>query len=238
MALFGPPEISAASRAEGRDSMFENCQKADILEKSGELLCRARVKVGRGGDILLIIPTAAAYKPNTIYHVIFYDPVSGLVTCRCRLSVSVKLPGGELCSLRCQVQERLASSQRRQDVKVRVQINVMIHPTAQPGDTFRVPELGCPAIIEDISAGGVFLRAGLPLEAGRKLWFNLHLSGEDLTLSAQVLRVVRSGAQPGHGDLFGYGCKFFNLLSRQETLLRSFVFQEERKQRQEKRERF
>ena len=210
--------------------MFEHCKKADILEKSGDLLCRARVSVGRSGDILMIISTAAVYKPNSLYHVIFYDPVNGLVTCKCRLSASITLPGGELCSLRCEIQNRLASRQRRQDVKVPVQLNVMIHVSFEPGDTVRVPELGYPATIENISAGGIFMRTALPLAVGRRIWFNLRQTGEELTLSAQVLRVENATSQPGH-RAFGYGCKFVNLLSRQETLLRSFVFQEERKLR-------
>lgn len=215
--------------------MFERCKKADILEKSGELLCRARVKVGRSGDIMMIIPTAAAYKPNSNYHVIFYDPVNGLVTCKCRLSTSVTLPGGELCSLRCEVQDRLAARQRRQDVKVPVQINVMIHVSSQPGDTFRVPELGYPATIDNISAGGVYLRTALEMEPGRRVWFSMRQTGEELTLTVQLLRKERVLAQPGRGEMFGYGCKFVNLLSRQETLLRSYVFQEERRQRQKQR---
>ncbi len=211
--------------------MFEQCKKADILEKNGELLCRAKVNVGQKGDILMIIPTAAAYKPNALYHVIFYDPVNGLVTCKCRLSAAIVLPGKELCSLRCEIQNRLTSRQRRQDVKVPVQINVMIHSSFEPGDTVRVPELGYPATIENISAGGVYLRTTLPLAVGRRVWFSLRQTGEEMTLSAQVLRIERAAGRPGQGRMYGYGCKFVNLLTRQETLLRSFVFQEERKLR-------
>ena len=213
--------------------MFEQCKKADILEKNGELLCRARVNVGQSGDMMLIIPTAASYKPNTLYHVLFYDPVNGLVTCKCRLSLPIVLPGRELCSLRCEVQNRLASRQRRQDVKVSVQINVMIHSSFEPGDTVRVPELGYPAVIDNISAGGVYLRTSLPLAVGRRIWFTIRPAGEEMTLSAQVLRIERAAGKPGQGRMFGYGCKFINLLSRQETILRSFVFQEERRIRQE-----
>ena len=215
--------------------MFERCKKADILEKNGQLLCRARVNVGRTGDILMILPTAAVYKPNALYHVVFYDPVNGLVTCKCRLSASVTLPGGELCSLRCEIQDHLATRQRRQDVKVPVQLNVMIHSSFQAGDTVRVPELGYPATIDNISAGGVYMRTTLPLAVGRRVWFNLRQPGEELTLSAQILRIENATSQPGH-RVFGYGCQFVNLLSRQETLLRSFVFQEQRNQRSQQRE--
>lgn len=217
--------------------MFERCKKADILEKSGELLCRAKVNVGRTGDILMVIPTVAAYKPNSPYHVIFYDPVNGLVTCKCRLSTPVTLPGGDLCSLRCEVLDRLAVRQRRQDVKVPVHINVMIHSNFLPGDTVQIPPLGYPASIENISAGGVYLRMSLRLEPGRRVWFAMRQTGEELTLAAQLLRVERVPSQPGQGEMFGYGCKFVNLLSRQETLLRSFVFQEERRQRQQQQRR-
>lgn len=213
--------------------MFERCKKADILEKSGELLCRARVKANSSGDIMMIIPTAVYYKPNGMYHVIFYDPTNGLVTCKCRLSTPVTLPGGELCSLRCQVQSRLAERQRRQDVKVQVQINVMIHTNFTPGDTLDVPEMGWPAVIDNISAGGVYFRMAPALPVGRRIWFTMRQPGEEMTLSAKVLRVERITASAGHGEMHGYGCKFVNLLSRQETLLRSFVFQEERRQRQE-----
>lgn len=209
--------------------MFERCKKADILEKSGELLCKARVNVGRSGDILMIIPSAAAYKPNSLYYVVFYDPVSGLVTCKCRLSAPVKMPGG-VSSLRCEVQDKLTARQRRQDVKVRVQINVMIHSSYVAGDPVRVPELGYPASIDNISAGGVYLRTTLLLPAGRRIWFNLRQTGEEITLSAQILRVENLPVPAGQAN-YGYGCKFVNLLSRQEALLRSFVFQEERKQR-------
>lgn len=202
------------------------------MEKSGELLCRARVNVGRSGDILMIIPSAAAYKPNSMYHVIFYDPVSGLVTCKCRLSAPVNMPGG-VCSLRCEIQDKLTARQRRQDVKVRVQINVMIHTSYVAGDPVRVPELGYPAAIDNISAGGVYLRTALPLPVGRRIWFNLRQTGEELTLSAQILRVEDLPVQPGQA-CYGYGCKFVNLLSRQEAILRSYVFQEERNQRQQK----
>ena len=211
--------------------MFERCKKADILEKNGELLCRARVNVGQSGDILMIVPTAAAYKPNSLYHVIFYDPVNGLVTCKCRLSAPIALPGGELCSLRCEVQEQLAQDQRRQDVKIPLGLNIMLHSAYQPGDPVRPPELGVPATIVNISAGGVYLRTSLLLTKGRRVWFDFMEAGEKLTLSAQILRVEDASLSQNQ-ILYGYGCKFVNMLSRHEAALRSFIFQQQRQQRQ------
>lgn len=210
--------------------MFEKCKKADILERSGDLICQARVSVGHSGEILLVIPRAAAYKPGASYRVVFYDPSLGRVTCRCRLSAALPLPGGELCSLRCEVQEELFQEQRRQDVKIPLGMNIMLHAVYQPGDPARPPEAGVPATIVNISAGGAYLRTALLLARGRRVWFDFQAGGEKLTLSAQILRA--ENAPPNQGQiLYGYGCKFVNMLSRHEAALRSFIFQQQRQQR-------
>lgn len=211
--------------------MFEKCKKADLLERTGGLICQARVNVGRSGGILLIIPRAAVYKPNTNYHVIFYDPVLGRVTCRCRLSSSLNLPGGELCSMRCEVLEQLRQDQRRQDVKIPLGINIMLHAVYQTGDHIADSVMGVPTTIVDISAGGVYLRTPLQLAKGRRVWFDFAEAGENMTLSAQILRVESVPATNGSSQLYGYGCKFVDMLSRHETALRSYIFQQQRNQR-------
>ena len=212
--------------------MFEKCKKADIYEKGGAMICQARVSVGHTGQILLVIPRAAAYKPNSPYRVVFYDPVLGRVTCRCRLSSSLPLPNSDLCSLRCEVLEQLAQDQRRQDVKVPLGENILLHAVFQPGDVGKIPEGGSPATIVNISAGGIYLRTPLLLEKGRRVWFDYRINNENLTLSAQVLRA--ENASMNHNQiLYGYGCRFINLLSRHESLLRSYIFQLQRQQRME-----
>lgn len=213
--------------------MFEKCKKADIIEKTGALICQARVSVGHSGEVLLVIPRAAAYKPNSLYRVVFYDPVLGRVTCRCRLSASLPLPGGELCSLRCEILEQLNQEQRRQDVKIPLEMTVMLHVVYQPGDVSRVPESGVPATIVNISAGGVYLRAPLTLDKGRRVWFDFQIGGETLTLSAQILRRENAALSSNHQLHYGYGCKFINMLSKHEAALRSFIFQQQRQQRKQ-----
>lgn len=202
--------------------MFEKCKKADILEKSGALICQVRVNVGRSGEVLLVIPRAATYRPNAIYKVMFYDPVLGLVTCRCRLSAAVPLPGGELCSLRCEIQEYLTQEQRRRNMKIDLGQSVMLHAVFQSGDPVPAPGYVVPATVVNISVGGVYLRSPLLLAEGRRVWFDLQLSGDSLTLSAMILRVENASVSPNQ-KLYGYGCKFVNMLSRDEALLRSFI---------------
>ena len=213
--------------------MLEKCKKAEILEKTGALLCQARVSVGHSGEILLVIPRSATYKANSTYRLVFYDPVLGRVTCRCRLSAPLPLPGGTLCSLRCEVMEQLAQEQRRQDVKVPLDMTVMLHAVYQPGDTSRMPEAGVPSTIVNISAGGVYLRAPLMMDKGRRVWFDFQIDRENVTLSAQVLRRDNAALSSNHQIHYGYGCKFINMLSKHEAALRSFIFQLQRQQRKQ-----
>ena len=211
--------------------MFEKCKKADILERTGALICQARVSVGLSGEVLMVLPRAAVYKPNANYHVVFYDPVLGRVTCRCRLSASLVLPGGELCSLRCEVQEQLHQDQRRQDVKIPLGLNIMLHAAYQPGDSIQPSALGVPATIVNISAGGVYLRTSLQLAKGRRVWFDFAEAGDNMTLSAKILRVENASVANNSKFLYGYGCKFVDMLSRHEATLRSYIFQQQRYQR-------
>ena len=213
--------------------MFEKCKKGDIIEKTGALICQARVSVGHSGEVLLVIPRAASYKPNALYRVVFYDPVLGRVPCRCRLSASFPLPGGELSSLRCEILEQLNQEQRRQDVKVPLDMTVMLHAVYQPGDTSRMPEAGVPSTIVHISAGGVYLRAPLMMDKGRRVWFDFQIDRENVTLSAQVLRRDNAALSSNHQIHYGYGCKFINMLSKHEAALRSFIFQLQRQQRKQ-----
>ena len=213
--------------------MFEKCKKGDIIEKTGALICQARVSVGHSGEVLLVIPRAASYKPNALYRVVFYDPVLGRVTCRCRLSASFPLPGGELSSLRCEILEQLNQEQRRQDVKVPLDMTVMLHAVYQPGDTSRMPEAGVPSTIVNISAGGVYLRAPRMMDKGRRVWFAFQIDRENVTLSAQVLRRDNAALSSNHQIHYGYGCKFINMLSKHEAALRSFIFQLQRQQRKQ-----
>ena len=213
--------------------MFEKCKKGDIIEKTGALICQARVSVGHSGEVLLVIPRAASYKPNALYRVVFYDPVLGRVTGRLRHNPTITHPGGELDSLRCEILEQLNQEQRRQDVKVPLDMTVMLHAVYQPGDTSRMPEAGVPSTIVNISAGGVYLRAPLMMDKGRRVWFDFQIDRENVTLSAQVLRRDNAALSSNHQIHYGYGCKFINMLSKHEAALRSFIFQLQRQQRKQ-----
>ena len=125
-----------------------------------------------------------------------------------------------------------ADFQRRQDVKVSVAAGaeVTIHVARQPGDHIQVVKDGYPATVLNISAGGVYLRTALPLQEGRRLWFDFKGAGETIPLTAQILRVDDLSPHPAK-QIFGYGCHFIDLPARYESQLRSYVFREELRRR-------
>lgn len=211
-------------------AMLDNCKKADLYDDEGNLLYQCSVEQGPMGGLLLVASRDLDYQSQKDFLVVFYDPVMGMVTCRCTLSTPLNLPN-HMLSLRCEVVEQLSQDQRRMDLKVPVGLKVMIHVPAHPGDTFYVPEKGYPATAENISAGGVYLRSDLPLQAGRQLWFDLNeIGGNSPTLTAYVLRVDTFESTFGK-PTYGYGCYFTKLTSQQESQLRSYVFREERRLR-------
>lgn len=210
-------------------AILQNCTKADVYDLEGTLLCPASVQSGPMDGILVVTPDSLNHRDHDMFRIVFYDPVLGVLTCRCELSSPLDLPD-HMISYRCEILERLNQEQRRQDVKVSVGRDVTIHVARQPGDHTQVTKDGYPATVLNISAGGVYLRTALPLQEGRRLWFDFKEAGETIPLTAQILRVDDLSPHPAK-KLYGYGCHFVNLSTRHESLLRGYVFQEDRRRR-------
>lgn len=210
--------------------ILKECKKAEVFDQSsGGLLCVAGVSSGPMGGILLTIPRELNCNDLGPCRIIFYDPVLGKLTCRCTLSSPLPLPD-RMQSVRCDILERLSQEQRREDVKVACEAKVMLRVTHVPGDSVYVPSEGWPAVIKNISAGGVYFTTDLVLPEQRIVRFNFRETGDSIPLSAQILRVDDVTERPSQ-PRYGYGCRFINLQNRYENQLRNFVFQEERRRR-------
>ena len=116
-------------------AILQNCTKAEVYDTKGTLLCPATVQSGPMDSILVITPDSFDHKDHDLFCIVFYDPVLGVLTCRCELSAPLDLPD-HMTSYRCEILERLNQEQRRQDVKVSVAAgaDVTIHVARQPGD--------------------------------------------------------------------------------------------------------
>ena len=206
---------------------LEQCKKAELYQ-GDHLLCEAGVSTGPMGGILLSVPRSVECGRDKQYVVKFYDSGLGVLTCRCTLSSPMELPD-DLLSLRCDVMETIEQLQRRQDVKVPTNVQVMLHAERRPGDLY-IPLKGWPATVKNISAGGVYVSTDLSLSAGREIEFEFRETGEKLDLMARILRVEDLTEQPNL-PIYGYGCKFVCLSTRAENQLRNFVFREERRRK-------
>lgn len=208
---------------------LENCKSAKVYGDSKNLLCEARVSLGPMGSLLLVVPRSLDPHSGEEFLIEFMDPALGVLTCRCVLSSPLPLPD-RMCSMRCEILERLSQQQRREDLKVPITVDVTVHVSRQPGDSVYVPPEGVPATVRNISAGGVYLATELVLAEGRRLWFDFRETGERLRLDARILRVEDITKRPNQ-PMYGYGCRFIDLSARNENQLRNYVFREEKRQR-------
>ena len=195
---------------------FLYCKKAEVPGGKGKPTIRAAVSTAPTGGLLISLPRDVNYPTNAPVEVVFYDPVLGVVRCSCLLSAPV--PSGELRTYRCEVVEKLSQEQRREDLKITLSVPVDVIY----GDGV------WSATIHNISASGVLLVTSLPARKGDRLSFEFNRTETPVRLTAQVLRVELR--PPVKGKLaYGYGCKFVDLKPQTEALLRSYVFQEERR---------
>ena len=198
-------------------TQFEHCKKAEIPPaQKGDPVIRCAVGFASTGGMLLALPRDYKCSSDTPVPVVFYDPLLGLTRCSCRLSAPVAQ--GDVCVYRCEVLETLSKQQRREDLKVAVSVPVQV----------RFRDRLWPGTIANISAGGVLLMSPLNAHKGDMLYFLFNEMGENIPLTAQVLRVELRPSQNGKLT-YGYGCRFVDLKPGHESLLRNYVFQEERR---------
>lgn len=197
-------------------AQFDHCKKAEIPAEKGRPAIRCTVGSVSTGGLLLALPRDFKCSSDTPVTVVFFDPLLGLTRCSCRLSAPV--PQGDVCVYRCEVLETLSKQQRREDLKVAVSVPVQIHFDGRIW----------PGMIANLSAGGVLLMSPLNARKGDVLRFQFTKAGEPIPLAAQVLRVELRPSQNGKLT-YGYGCRFIDLKPGHESILRNYVFQEERR---------
>ena len=182
---------------------FSHCKKAEILYPKGAAPILAVVSTGAIGGLLVTAPREAECPLRTPVDIRFFDPILGVVRCRCRLSSP--LVSGTMRSYRCEVLEQLTQIQRREDIKVSSSVMVEVECEG----------LRSPAMIQVAAVGD-------------RLSFQFNQTTPPILLTAEILRAELQVNQNGRSS-YGYGCRFVDMGVQQESLLRSYVFQEERR---------
>ena len=195
-------------------TQFSHCKKAEIFGLQ-EGPVRAAVTMGATSGLMVIVPREIKCPLRTPLNIRFYDPIQGVVLCRCRLTHPAI--SGAICTYRCQILEHLAQLQRREDIKVGQALVVNVDCEG----------IFAPATILNISAGGVYLASSLVAGVGDRLTFSFPPIQPPLMLHAEILRVELQVIDKR--SLYGYGCHFTDLSVGEENQLRRYVFQEERK---------
>lgn len=205
-------------------AMFSRCKKAELTDAETGETVTAGVSIGRLDSLMIATPVTCKLELNEPVEIRFLDSTLGVVTCRCKLTAPLLTPDKRFMVYRCQILEEVSQEQRREDIKIPLTAEVQVnHPVSGKAAS---------GTLRDISASGVYLITGLTAQKGETLTFTLQLEGVAIPLTAEVLRAELRPTQGG----YGYGCRFVRLLPQHETQLRAYIFQEERRQYHEQRE--
>ncbi len=212
---------------------LQHCNKAQVFTLDEKLLNTAQVVGDVGETATLRFRESCIDILRTEVIVTFFDNVQGLVSCTCQLSDYEEEPdelaeGEVISTVRCTILSQREVMQRRQDIKIPVNIEVTANYLNKE-DELETAEI----TILDLSAGGMFCITPQKWELLQT--FEISLFASPLPIRAKVLR---EQAPHSYSDDFkeddtryGYGCRFVNLPNKAEAALRKFVFKEDVRRR-------
>lgn len=213
------------------------CKKATVYTLEHNFLCDVEVRHLENNTAMLVFPDDYIDDLWNHVYVTFYDTYSGLVTYQCTLTDYKKerIHTSEFCyTATCVMQELDAVLERRHDIKIYRNFRAVLKSVDE--ETKKMSET--PVTIKNISAGGMFFISHEPFYIGQTFSFLFESGNLPLWLEAEILR-TQDLESPHTGEaltasdkpLLGYGCRFINTTRQQESVLRSFVFQEDLKKR-------
>ncbi len=211
-----------------------DCKQASIYSTQNEYLCHAAVSRIEEDSVTLTMGGLDNDLLPSKVHVTFFDSVKGLITYSCDLldfRPAEHLSGqGHVCA-RCVINEQLALVQRRRDIKVPVNISVVLSARTSKGEVSNVL-----ATIWNISAGGILFTCSHPFNEGDgvECAFPADSGLPSVTLQAEILRIQdRSSllqlvsSTAGESQLLGFGCYFVHLPAQTEAQIRNYVFRQD-----------
>lgn len=211
-----------------------DCKQASVYSTQNEYLCPATVSRVEEESVTL---TMGGMNNNLLpseVHVTFFDSIKGLVTYSCELSdfkPASHSSGEGKVSARCALKEQLALVQRRRDIKVPVNLSIVLSARTSDGKVSNVM-----GTIWNISAGGILFTCSHPFKEGDVVDFTFpEDSGlPKVTIHAEILRIQDrssllqlTSAAANESELLGFGCYFVNLPANTEARIRNYVFRQD-----------
>lgn len=211
--------------------LLKDCHKASIYTVDKDYLCDAHVSRITDSSALFTFDEPSADYLRSEVLATFYDNKMGLISCYCLLSCYkeyVISPGIWNSSAVCTFGEVVTTLQRRNDLRVRVNIPTILSYADEAGSFSRAE-----GTVLDISAGGVFITCSREFSVGQIFQFFFKAGKKNLLLTAEVLRIHTSNqaerVSPAYSDtdMTGYGCRFIHMTSYEESAVRSYVYQQD-----------
>jgi len=214
--------------------LLNDCKKASIYSLQNAYLCDATVSNIKESSVVLTMQDTSADFLTSEVHITFYDGTRGLVTYACELSGYKEVmvaPGVFHSHVNCALRQQLSIVQRRNDVKVPVNIPMRFSYAGE-----KDVQVNVTGIIRNISAGGIFFTCQYSFLTGSIVEFDFSPRRDmaPLTLKAEILRMQDRDslqadflAEAGEVDLKGYGCRFIDISPHAEAQIRNFVFRED-----------
>ena len=119
----------------------------------------------------------------------------------------------------CTVLKVYEEFQRQKDVRVKVRI---------PSEFVLEDGSYVTGVIQNISAGGLYLVTNRELKRGQQFIFVYRFRSDLCRVTARILRI--QDLQGG----YGYGCQFMDLAPNEEADIRNFVYQQQIQRQMEK----
>ena len=209
------------------------CRQASIYTVNDVYVCDAAVSHIEEDSAILTVNKLHIDTQLTQAHVTFFDSSKGLITYSCEFTEfkkSMRSTGTEQFFTRCTVSEQLSVMQRRNDIKVSVNIPVTLSSKIQGRSLSDIA-----ATIWNISAGGIFFTSRQEFKTGDTVDFHFfHPDLPSLTLHAEILRIQEHhqlrkiiGSEVKDTELIGYGCRFVHLPAQAESQIRNYVFRQD-----------
>lgn len=194
---------------------LKNCESCLVYGTDKKPLSRARVVELKENEVRLFFHTSKLRNARVKTIVDFYDGQKGLIRCLCDVTLR-KNPGflntGEPWMADCTVLKVYEEFQRQKDVRVKVRI---------PSEFVLEDGSYVTGVIQNISAGGLYLVTNRELKRGQQFIFVYRFKTDLCRVTAKILRI--QDLQGG----YGYGCRFMDLASNEEADIRNFVYQQQ-----------
>jgi len=207
--------------------MIKRCKSASIYDRNKNLLCNVNVYLDDEENLMLSVPKSFDPEFQETYDIMFFDPVLGITPCVCELT-QIEPVSEDMDSYSCNVLQKNEPIQRREDLKVPVNITIKMFVLDQPIGGIIDLDNPVKAVMKDISAGGVFVITDEPIEAGKYIRFRFSGGRMPVLLTAKILRVMDLTGK-NEKYKFGYGCQFCNLTKNDEMQVRSYVYKVEKR---------